>query len=155
MFIPPCLPTPKKRVPAGLAWVHEIKHDGYRLIVRRGGNRVRLYARRGYNWSHRFSLIVHAITRLKVRSVIIDGEAVVCGENGVSDFDKLRSQNYDDQVVLFAFDLLEVDGDVAPTGGAQGETRQAAEQGWGRGLLERAPRGRRRDHLRPRLPHGS
>jgi bifunctional non-homologous end joining protein LigD len=111
MFIPPCLPTPKKRVPTGPEWVHEIKHDGYRLMVRWDGNRVRLYTRRGYNWSHRFPLIVHAMTRLKVRSIIIDGEAVVCGENGVSEFDKLHSQNYDDQVVLFAFDLLELDGD--------------------------------------------
>jgi bifunctional non-homologous end joining protein LigD len=66
---------------------------------------------RGYNWSHRFPLIVHAVTRLKARSAIIDGEAVVCGKNGVSDFDKLHCQHYDDQVVLFAFDLLELDGD--------------------------------------------
>jgi bifunctional non-homologous end joining protein LigD len=106
MFIPPCLPTPKKRVPSGSEWVHEIKHDGYRLIVRRNGNRVRLYTRRGSNWSHRFPLIVQAVTRLKVRSIIIDGEAVVCGENGLSNFDKLHSQSYDDQVALFAFDLV-------------------------------------------------
>jgi bifunctional non-homologous end joining protein LigD len=111
MFIPPCLPTPKKRAPAGSEWVHEIKHDGYRLIVRRDGNRVRTYTRRGYNWSHRFPLITHAMTRLRVRSVILDGEAVVCGENGVSDFDKLHSQSYNDQTVLFAFDLLELDGE--------------------------------------------
>jgi bifunctional non-homologous end joining protein LigD len=111
MFILPCLPTPKKRVPTGSEWVHEIKHDGYRLIVRRDGNRVRLYTRRGYNWSHRFPLIVHAVTRLKVRSVIIDGEAVVCDHNGLSNFDKLHSQSYDDQVVLYAFDLIELDGE--------------------------------------------
>jgi ATP-dependent DNA ligase len=49
------------------------------------------------------------MTRLKVRSVIIDGEAVVCGENGVSDFDKLHSQYYDDQVVLYAFDPIELE----------------------------------------------
>jgi bifunctional non-homologous end joining protein LigD len=90
--------------------VHEIKHDGYRLIVRRDGNRVRLYTRRGYNWSHRFPLIVQAVTRLKVRSVIIDGEAVVCDENGLSNFDKLHSQGYDNQVVLYAFDLIELEG---------------------------------------------
>jgi bifunctional non-homologous end joining protein LigD len=111
MFIPPCLPTPKKRVPTGSAWVHEIKHDGYRLIVRRDGNRVRTYTRRGYNWSHRFPLIAHAMTRLRVRSVILDGEAVVCDHNGLSNFDKLHSQSYNDQVVLFAFNLLELDGD--------------------------------------------
>jgi bifunctional non-homologous end joining protein LigD len=111
MFILPCLPTPKKRVPAGSEWVHEIKHDGYRLIVRRDGNRVRLYTRNGYNWSHRFPLIVQAVTRLKVRSVIIDGEAVVCDDNGHSNFDKLHSQGYDNQVVLYAFDLIELGGE--------------------------------------------
>ena len=73
----------------------EIKHDGYRLIVRRDGNRGRLYTRRGYNWSHRFPLVSNAAMRLKVRSAIIDGEAVVCGADGRSDFDKLHSQGYD------------------------------------------------------------
>jgi bifunctional non-homologous end joining protein LigD len=66
-------------------------------------------ARGAGHWNHRFPLIVHAMTRLKVRSVIIDGEAVVCGENGVSDFDKLHSQYYDDQVVLYAFDPIELE----------------------------------------------
>src|SRR5215218_7300460 len=91
MFFPPCLPTRANRVATGPEWVHEIKHDGYRLIVRRDGDRVRLYTRRGYNWSGRYPLIIDAIRRLKVRSVVIDGEAVVCGEDGRSDFDKLHS----------------------------------------------------------------
>jgi bifunctional non-homologous end joining protein LigD len=111
MFILPCLPTPKKRAPDGSEWVHEIKHDGYRLIVRRDGNRMKLYTRRGYNWSDRFPLIVQALARLRVQSVIIDGEAVVCDDNGLSNFDKLHSQGYDHQVVLYAFDLIELDGD--------------------------------------------
>ena len=111
MFIPPCLPSPAKRPPTGPEWVHEIKHDGYRLIVRRDGDRIRLYTRRGYNWSGRYPLIVDAVRRLKVRSVILDGEAVVCGPDGRSDFDKLHSQANDDQVVLYAFDLIELDGE--------------------------------------------
>ena len=53
---------------------------------------MRLYTRRGYNWSYRFPLIVQAVTRLKAHSVIIDGEAVVCGKDGRSDFDMLHSQ---------------------------------------------------------------
>jgi bifunctional non-homologous end joining protein LigD len=111
MFVPPCLPTPSKRARSGPEWVHEIKHDGYRLIVRRDGNRVRLYTRRGYNWSHRFPLIAAAVKRLKVRSAMIDGEAIVPGEDGRSDFDKLHSGGYDEHVVLYGFDLIEVDGD--------------------------------------------
>jgi ATP-dependent DNA ligase len=47
MFVLPCLPTASKRVPTGPEWIHEIKHDGYRLIVRRDFDRVRLYSRRG------------------------------------------------------------------------------------------------------------
>jgi len=77
MFVLPCLPTISKRPPTGPAWVHEIKHDGYRPIVRRDRDRVRLYTRRGFNWSGRFPLIVQAVSRLKARSVIIAGEAVV------------------------------------------------------------------------------
>src|SRR5262245_21215362 len=111
MFISPCLPTPSRRARSGPEWVHEIKHDGYRLIVRRDGNRVRLYTRRGYNWSHRFPLIVAAAQRLKVRSAMIDGEAIVPGEDGRSDFDKLHSGGYDNHVVLYGFDLIEVDGE--------------------------------------------
>ncbi|HMF17864.1 MAG TPA: hypothetical protein VKE98_11695 [Gemmataceae bacterium] len=109
-FIPPCLPTLSRRVPSGPEWVHEIKHDGYRLLVRRQGDRVRLFTRRGYDWSHRFPWIVRAALGLRARSFAIDGEAVVCGEDGVSDFDKLHSQGWDHQVCLYAFDLLEVYG---------------------------------------------
>ena len=65
MFVLPCLPTNSKRAPTGPEWIHEIKHDGYRLIVRRDGDRVALYTRRGYNWHHRFPLIVDAVRRLQ------------------------------------------------------------------------------------------
>ena len=111
MFIPPCLPSPAKRPPTGPEWVHEIKHDGYRLLVRRNGDGVRLYTRRGFDWSKRFPLIVEAAARLRVRSATIDGEAIVCGQHGRSDFDKLHGGGYNEQVVLFAFDLLAVDGE--------------------------------------------
>jgi bifunctional non-homologous end joining protein LigD len=87
----PCLPTPRKRAPSGPAWVHEIKHDGYRLIVRCDGDRVRLYTRRGYNWSGRYPRIIEAVHRLKVRSIVIDGEAVVIGDDGRADFDRLHT----------------------------------------------------------------
>ena len=95
----------------GRDWVHEIKHDGYRLMVRRVGARVRLFTRRGFDWSHRFPLIVEAAGALRVSSISIDGEAVVCGDDGVSDFDRLHSQGWDGAVFLFAFDVLEIDGD--------------------------------------------
>jgi bifunctional non-homologous end joining protein LigD len=49
-------PTRAAKPPAGPDWVHEIKHDGYRLIVQREGDTVRLFTRRGYDWSGRACL---------------------------------------------------------------------------------------------------
>jgi ATP-dependent DNA ligase len=81
-FIEPCLPSPADRLPDGPDWVHEIKHDGYRLMARRDPIGIRLLTRNGYDWSPRYPLIVEAVNRLRVRSCLIDGEAVVCDETG-------------------------------------------------------------------------
>jgi bifunctional non-homologous end joining protein LigD len=75
------------------------------------GARVRLYSRPGHDLTDRFSLIVEALTRLRVRSVIIDGEAVCCGDDGVPSFDRIRYRRHDASVFLYAFDLIELDGD--------------------------------------------
>jgi ATP-dependent DNA ligase len=56
----PCLPTRATKVPAGSEWIHEIKHDGYRLIVQRDGKRVRLFTKNGHDWTDRYRRIVHA-----------------------------------------------------------------------------------------------
>jgi bifunctional non-homologous end joining protein LigD len=69
----PCIPTPGKKVPAGSDWLHEIKQDGYRLIVQRDGNRVRLFTRNGYDWSDRYPLIAEAALRNRNTSFVIDG----------------------------------------------------------------------------------
>ena len=60
-FIEPCIPTLASQPPVGSGWVHEIKHDGYRLIARKRDGRVRLFTRRGYDWTHKFPLIVEAM----------------------------------------------------------------------------------------------
>jgi len=70
--------------------VHEIKHDGFRLMARREGSRVRLWTRSGYDWADRFPRIVEAAGRLRASSFLIDGEAVVCRDDGISDFDARR-----------------------------------------------------------------
>ncbi len=106
----PCIPTRGTEVPAGPDWIHEIKHDGYRLIVRREGKRVRLFTRNGHDWTDRFPLIVEAALRLRKTSFVIDGEAVVLGPDGVSDFDALHGGKRDADVRLYAFDLLANDG---------------------------------------------
>jgi ATP-dependent DNA ligase len=88
-FIPPALPSPADRPPIG-EWIHEIKHDGYRTMVRRDASGVRVLTRNGHDWSPRYPAIIEAVTRLKARSCLIDGEAVCCDENGLAVFALLR-----------------------------------------------------------------
>jgi bifunctional non-homologous end joining protein LigD len=107
----PCIPTRGTKVPAGPEWLHEIKHDGYRLIVQREGKRVRLFTRNGYDWSDRYPLIVEAALRNRATSFVIDGEAVLHGVDGISDFNGLHSRRHDDEVQLYAFDILALEGD--------------------------------------------
>ena len=78
-------PDPRPQAAGRADWVHEIKHDGYRLQVRRDGDTVRLFTRRGYDWSGRYPAIVVTASRLRARSFTLDGEAVVCGPDGVAD----------------------------------------------------------------------
>jgi bifunctional non-homologous end joining protein LigD len=107
----PCLPTRGKEVPPGADWIHEIKYDGYRLIVRRAGKTVRLFTKNGHDWSKRYPWIMETALKIKQDRFVIDGEAVVLGVNGVSDFDALHSRQHDEEVQLYAFDMLATDGD--------------------------------------------
>jgi bifunctional non-homologous end joining protein LigD len=92
--------------------IHEIKHDGYRLIARKRDGRVNLFTRNGFDWTERYPLIHSAAAALRVTSAVVDGEAVCCDEAGVAVFERLHSRAHDDQVFLFyAFDLLELDGE--------------------------------------------
>jgi bifunctional non-homologous end joining protein LigD len=109
-FIEPCLPSPGDRPPSGSNWIHEIKHDGYRLMARRDPVGIRLITRRGNDWTTRFPLVAEAVNHLKVRSCLIDGEVVCCDEHGLSRFDVLRRRRNEATAFLFAFDLLELDG---------------------------------------------
>jgi bifunctional non-homologous end joining protein LigD len=110
-FIAPCLPTSAPQAPSGEAWLHEIKHDGFRVIARKDGARVKLYSRPGNDLTKRFPLIVEALARLRPRSCIIDGEAVACGDDGIASFDRIRHRRHHPSVFLYAFDLVELDGD--------------------------------------------
>ena len=86
-FVEPCIPTLAAKPPSGPGWVHEIKHDGYRLIVRRDGDTVRLFTRRGHDWPDRYPAIASAAAKLRAKSFTLDGEAVVAGADGVAVFD--------------------------------------------------------------------
>src|SRR5215472_17530325 len=91
-FIEPCLPSPADRPPSGPDWIHEIKHDGYRLMARRDPDGTRLLTRNGHDWSPRYPIIVEAVDRLKVRSHLIDGETVACDKYGLAVFERLRRE---------------------------------------------------------------
>jgi bifunctional non-homologous end joining protein LigD len=110
-YIPPCIPTRAVKPPAGRDWVHEIKHDGYRLQVRRVGDHVRLFTRRGYDSSSRYPAIAVTATLLRAKSFTLDGEAVVCGPDGVAVFDAPHRRGTVTEAMLYAFDLLELDGE--------------------------------------------
>src|SRR5260370_39953237 len=110
-FGPPCLPTKALQPPTGDAWLHEIKHDGFRVIARKDGAHVRLYSRPGNDLTYRFPLIVEALGSLRSRSCIIDGEAVACNDDGMPNFDRIRYRRHDASVFLYAFDLIELNGD--------------------------------------------
>ena len=110
-FIAPCLPTKTDKLPSGSQWLHEIKHDGFRIIARKSNGRVRLYSRPGNDLTRRFPLIAEALASLRSRSCIIDGEAVACDENGLASFERIRYRQHDGDVFLYAFDLIELNGD--------------------------------------------
>jgi ATP-dependent DNA ligase len=105
-----CLPTQVTIVPSGPDWLHEIKYDGYRLRLEREGDHVRLITKGGYNWSDRYPWIVEAARKVRQKRIVLDGEAVVLGVDGIADFNALHSRKHDAEVQFCAFDIL-VEGD--------------------------------------------
>jgi bifunctional non-homologous end joining protein LigD len=106
-----CLPVRGAKVPSGPDWLHEIKYDGYRLLVQRQNDRVRLFTMNGHDWADRYPWIVETALKLRPKQFAIDGEAVVLGPEGMSDFEALHSRKHDGEVQLYAFDLLALEGD--------------------------------------------
>src|SRR6187402_2547804 len=107
----PCIPTRATKVPTSKNWLHEVKMDGYRLIVHREGKRVRLFTRNGFDWSDRYPLITEAALRIRSTSFVLDGEAVLLGVDGVSDFNGLHSRKHNAEVEFYAFDIMVSGGD--------------------------------------------
>ena len=111
-FIEPCQPIGAAKPPSGAGWLHEIKLDGFRLMAQRRGVGGRLLTRNGNDWTERYPSVVAAMNALKVQSCLIDGEITVCDEKGLTVFDLLRhGSRIKPEAVLFAFDLLELDGE--------------------------------------------
>jgi bifunctional non-homologous end joining protein LigD len=106
-----CIPTRATAVFDSPEWLHEIKFDGYRLRVERNGDRVRLVTKGGYDWAKRYPWIVAAALKNRQKHFVIDGEAVILGIDGYSDFNALHSGRHNDEVQLLAFDVPAMDGD--------------------------------------------
>jgi ATP-dependent DNA ligase len=159
-FIEPCLPTVGDAVPIGPNWVYEIKHDGFRFICRRDGDHVRVFSRRGHDWTDRVPRIVDALRALPVTSVTLDGEGVVCRPDGVSDFDQLRaavSRRSSREAFLYAFDVLELDGQDLrrePWERRRATLRAIADRAR-HSIVGAHRRWRRRSDVQARLRHGA
>jgi bifunctional non-homologous end joining protein LigD len=110
-FIAPSLPIKITKLPSGSQWLHEIKHEGFRIIARKSDGQVKLYSRPGNDFTRRFPLILEALAGLRSGSCIIDGEAVACDNNSVALFDLIRHHRANGSVFLYAFDLIELNGD--------------------------------------------
>lgn len=114
-FVEPCLAILQDKPPAGDAWLHEVKFDGYRLQVRISAGKVKLLTRTGLDWTERFGKrIAAALTALPCETALIDGEVVALGEGGISSFSALQaalSEGKAENLVFYAFDLLHLDGE--------------------------------------------
>ena len=109
-FIAPCLPTKTDKLPSGSQWLHEIKHDGFRVIAERRPASAALQPP-GQRPQSSIPVDRRGVRALRSRSCIIDGEAVACDDNGVASFDLARHHRVNDSVFLYAFDLIELNGD--------------------------------------------
>jgi bifunctional non-homologous end joining protein LigD len=111
-FIPPALATAVDAVPRGARWSHEIKFDGYRVQIHLKDADVKIFTRRGHDWTNRFRKIAGDAWQINAGSAIVDGEVVVPGENGTTDFSVLQNElrGRSKKIVLVAFDLLYLNG---------------------------------------------
>jgi bifunctional non-homologous end joining protein LigD len=111
-FIEPALATLIEKVPTGARWIHEIKFDGYRVQVHIANEAVKIFTRRGHDWTKRFKKVAHDAWHIKAGSAIIDGEIVVPAADGTTDFSVLQNElkGRSTSIVLVAFDLLYLNG---------------------------------------------
>ncbi|MCF6118362.1 DNA ligase D [Mesorhizobium muleiense] len=113
-FVEPTLATLVSSAPSGERWLHEIKFDGYRLQARIEAGRVKLLTRSGLDWTKKFGkAVVSALADVPVETALIDGELVVEGSAGASDFSALQadlSEGRSDRFRFYVFDLLHLDG---------------------------------------------
>lgn len=108
----PQLATLAERPPAGDDWLHEVKFDGYRILADLQGKHVKLISRSGGDWTRKFEALVPSLERIRARSALLDGEVVVLGAEGRSNFGALQAylREGGSEISYCVFDLLELDG---------------------------------------------
>jgi len=111
-FVVPALATSIAKVPSGSRWVHEIKFDGYRVQVHLANEAVKIFTRRGHDWTKRFRKVANDVWHIKASSAIIAAEIVVPAADGTTDFSVLQNElkGRSSNIVLVAFDLLYLNG---------------------------------------------
>ena len=145
---PLALATVVEAPPDGEEWLHEIKHDGYRIVARIEEGDVRLVSRNGKDWTKEFPQVARAVGRLPAGTALLDGEVAAVLPNGATSFQALqRRGDGGAPLVYFVFDLLHLDGwDLRAVGLEQ--RKEALHR-----LLESAPPVLRfSDHVRGRGP---
>src|SRR3954447_26854484 len=111
-FIEPALAASIDKVPSGARWIHEIKFDGYRVQVHLANEAVKVFTRRGHDWTKRFKKVAENAWHIKAGAAIVDGEIVVPAADGTTDFSVLQNElkGKSTSIVLVAFDLLYLNG---------------------------------------------
>lgn len=111
-FVEPALASSIEKVPSGARWIHEIKFDGYRVQVHLANEAVKVFTRRGHDWTNRFKKVADDAWHIKAGSAIVDGEVVVPAADGTTDFSVLQNElkGRSSSIVLVAFDLLYLNG---------------------------------------------
>jgi ATP dependent DNA ligase domain len=126
-FIQPCQPTLVANPPVGPGWLHEVKHDGFRILARKQGERVEVWSRRGAVFNDRFPRIAEAVGALPVDNALLDGEAVVFLLDGHSDFAALLTKAGGEQASFVAFDLLGLGAPISVSGLWRSDERRSRD----------------------------
>jgi bifunctional non-homologous end joining protein LigD len=111
-FIAPQIPALSAEPPTGSGWIHEIKHDGFRTLLRLESGSAQAFSRGGHDWTDKYRRVVQACRKLRCHSASVDGEIIVQDEKGISDIAALRAalDREPHRLVMFAFDMLFLDG---------------------------------------------
>jgi bifunctional non-homologous end joining protein LigD len=111
-FIEPALATLVEKVRGGARWIHEIKFDGYRVQLHLANDDIKIFTRRGNDWTKRFKKIAADAYLINASSAIVDGEVVVPSADGTTDFSVLQNElkGRSTKIVMVAFDLLYLNG---------------------------------------------